>query len=71
MLENENFTDFDLYDTSDSGSCNSLEQLLLHVTGDKSNNEHRYFVRPPDRKTPLGEFDISERIILKCNLTFK
>lgn len=64
MLENENFPDFDPHDTFDSGSCDSLEQLLLHVTGDES-NERRFFVRPPENKTPLGEFDLSERIILK------
>lgn len=57
MLENEKFPDFDPHDTFDSGSCDSLEQLLLYVTGDKS-NENRIFVRQPERKTPLGEFDV-------------
>jgi hypothetical protein len=70
VFENEDFPDFDPHDTFDSGSWDSLEHYLLHVTGDTS-NEHRFFVRPPGRKTPLGEFDISERIILKCNLSFK
>ena len=70
MPENEKFPDWNPYDTFHSTSCGLLEQPLLLVTVDKS-NEHRFFVRMPERNTPLGEFDIGERIILKRNLTFK
>jgi len=46
VLENENFPDFDPHETFDNISCDAFKQLLLHVTGDNS-NERRFFVRPP------------------------